>query len=99
MATGSDTSEARHEVVRLAPLPARLATPAPRLRFDRVVQRLVADLQAVLDEAVPGGATALVTLSAQIRLPGKTAAAIADAVHAQVARASSRDLVTTLHGN
>ncbi len=99
IAQRSVPNEVRHEVVRLVPLPSRLATPVPRLRFDRVVQRLVGDLRAAFDGELPGGTTALVTLTAPIRLPGKTAAAIADAVRAQVARASSRDLVATLHGN
>lgn len=90
---------ARHTVVRLAPVSARIATPAPRLRFDRVVLRLMTDLQSALAGTAPDGTTALVTLTAPIRLPGRTAAAIADVVRARIARGSARDLVTILHGN
>ena len=50
-------------------------TPAkglPRLRFDRVAQRVVCSLQEALD-GVPSKKTALVvTVTAPIRLPGKT---------------------------
>lgn len=99
MATRSAPSETRREVARLAPLPPRVGAPVSRLRFDRVVQRLVDDLRTGLGETVPRGTMALVTLTAPIRLPGKTAAALVHAVRAHVARSSSRDLVTTLHGN
>ena len=46
----------------------------PRLRFDKVALRLVRDLQAVLSEAVPDGEAVVLTVTAPIREPAKTAA-------------------------
>jgi hypothetical protein len=48
----------------------------PRLRFDRVARRLVRDLQAVLAGAVPEQAAVIVTVTAPIRLPARTVAAV-----------------------
>jgi len=45
-----------------------------RLRFDKVALGLIARLQATLCDHVPGGQTLLVSVSAPIRLPAKTAA-------------------------
>lgn len=46
----------------------------PRLRFDRVAQRVVRDLQATLSGAVSRNAALVVTVTAPIRLPAKTVA-------------------------
>jgi hypothetical protein len=43
------------------------------LRFDRVVRRLLDRLKSDLAEVVPTGQTLLFTVSAPIRVPGKTA--------------------------
>ena len=45
----------------------------PRLRFDKVATRLIERLQATLGETVPDGMTVLLTITAPIRLPSKTA--------------------------
>jgi hypothetical protein len=49
----------------------------PRLRFDRVAQRLVKGLQAALEEDVPRGCALVVTVTAPIRLPARTLAELA----------------------
>lgn len=48
----------------------------PRLRFDKVATRLIERLQATLGETVPDGMTVLLTITAPIRFPSKTAAAL-----------------------
>ena len=48
----------------------------PRLRFDKVATRLIERLQATLGKTVPDGMTVLLTITAPIRLPSKTAAAL-----------------------
>jgi hypothetical protein len=72
----------------------------PRLRFDKVATRLLARLQANLDETVPGGMTVLLTITAPIRLPSKTAAALEDKIETLLRRGSrGRDEKDTIHGN
>jgi hypothetical protein len=44
----------------------------PRLRFDRVAQRLVRDLQAILAGVTTETTTLVVTVAAPIRLPART---------------------------
>ena len=71
-----------------------------RLRFDKVATRLIERLQATLGETVPNGITVLVTITAPIRLPSKTAAALEDKIQTLLARAlPSRDKKDTIHGN
>jgi len=55
---------------------ARLATAKFRLRLDKVALRFVDRFKAALTGTVPDGQAALFTISAPIRLPGKTAAAL-----------------------
>jgi hypothetical protein len=43
------------------------------LRFDRVVVGVLGDLRSFVEAAISSGATILVTISAPIRLPAKTA--------------------------
>lgn len=50
----------------------------PRLRFDKVATRLIEGLRATLAETVPDGMTVLLTITAPIRLPSKTAASLED---------------------
>jgi hypothetical protein len=52
----------------------------PRLRFDRVATRLIERLQATPGESVPDGMTVLLTITAPIRLPSKTAASLEDKI-------------------
>jgi hypothetical protein len=55
---------------------ARLRAAKVRLRFDKVALRLVGRLKAALASAVPEGQTVIFTISAPIRLPGKTVEAL-----------------------
>ena len=48
----------------------------PRLRFDKAVTRLMTRLQTTLGETVPDGMAVLLTVTAPIRLPSKTAATL-----------------------
>jgi hypothetical protein len=71
-----------------------------RLRFDKVVARLMESLRATLNETVPDGVTVLVTLTAPIRLPSKTASALEERIRALVGRSlPRRDEKDTIHGN
>jgi hypothetical protein len=72
----------------------------PRLRFDKVATRLIEYLQATLGETVPNGMTVLLTITAPIRLPSKTAASLKDRIQTLLGRGSpSRDEEDTFHGN
>lgn len=72
----------------------------PRLRFDKVARRFVADLQAALRDAVPDGTTVTFTIAAPIRLASKTAVALEEQIRALLARRVARaDAEHTIHGN
>jgi hypothetical protein len=72
----------------------------PRLRFDKVVTRLTERLQATLGETVPDGMTVLLTITAPIRLPSKTAASLEEKIQTLLGRRSpGRDEKTTIQGN
>jgi hypothetical protein len=72
----------------------------PRLRFDKVATRLIERLHATLGETVPDGITVLLTITAPIRLPSKTAASLEDKIHTLLGRGSTgRDEKDTIHGN
>src|ERR1700694_3660956 len=72
----------------------------PRLRFDKVATRVIERLQATLGETVPDGMTVLLTITAPIRLPSKTAAALEDKIQTLLGRGSpGRDEKDTVHGN
>jgi hypothetical protein len=51
----------------------QIAASKLRLRFDRVVHRLVDRLKSDLAKVVPKGQTLLFTVTAPIRVPGRTA--------------------------
>ena len=71
-----------------------------RLRFDKVATRLIDRLQATLGGTVPDGMTVLVTITAPIRLPSKTAAALEQKIQTLLERGSpGRDEKDTIHGN
>lgn len=73
---------------------------APGLRFDKVATRLVERLQRNLAKAVPRDATVLVTITAPIRLPAKTADALEETVRALLTRGSTqRDKTAVINGN
>lgn len=83
-----------------APAARRARITRPGLRFDRVALGLIARLRAVLHEAVPVHETVLVTVTAPIRLPAKTAAAMAERIRSLVAtRAAPARLADRIHGN
>jgi hypothetical protein len=82
----------------------------PGLRFDKVATRLIEHLQASLREIVPAGITVLLTITAPIRLPSKTAASLGEKIQALLSRESPvrdkprrdkprRDTKDTIHGN
>ena len=72
----------------------------PRLRFDKVALRLVQDVRSALDEAVPEGLCAVFTVTAPIREPSKTTAAIIEVVRAQLLLGPTlAELAEALHGN
>jgi hypothetical protein len=72
----------------------------PCLRFDKVATRLIERLQATLGEAVPDGMTVLLTITAPIRLPSKSAAALEDKIQTLLGRRShGRDEKDTICGN
>lgn len=74
----------------------RIAAAKLRLRFDKVALRLIDGLKAALAETVPEDQTVIFTLTAPVRLPAKTAAAIEDLVRNGLPDSEVR---TTIHGN
>ncbi|MBW8808762.1 MAG: hypothetical protein JF591_07980 [Lysobacter sp.] len=62
------------DVAAIDPVVAEHAATAPRLRFDKVALRLISRLQAALSPRVPDGKVVILTVTAPIRLPAKTAA-------------------------
>jgi hypothetical protein len=56
------------------------------LRFDKVAQRFVADLQIALRESVPEGKTLVFTITAPIRQASKTAAELEKKLRVRLAR-------------
>ena len=75
--------------------PAAIVEAVPRLRFDRVAQRVVRDLQATLSGAVSRNAALIVTVTAPIRLPAKTVAELGR----QLAGPLARDFDKVICGN
>ena len=72
----------------------------PRLRFDRVALGLVGGLLAALSEFVPDGEAVILTITAPIRLPSKTAAALESKIRDCLARRSARvEVKGTIYGN
>jgi hypothetical protein len=72
----------------------------PGLRFDKVATRLIERLRATLGETVPDGTTVLLTVTAPIHLPSKTAATLEDKIQTILGRGvPGRDEKDTIHGN
>jgi hypothetical protein len=67
----------------------------PRLRFDKVAQRVVRDLRDTLSRAAPRNAAVIVTVTAPIRLPAKTVAELGR----QFAGRLARDFDKVICGN
>ena len=75
-------------------------TAKPRLRFDKVATRLIKRLQGSVGETAPDGTTVLLTVTAPIRLPSKTAAALEEKMQGLLRRGSpGPDAKDTIHGN
>ena len=72
---------------------ARLRAAKLRLRFDKVALRFVGGLKAVLASVVPEGQIVVFTISAPIRLPGKTAVALENIVRSGPGDAERRAIV------
>jgi len=80
--------------------PGQGSDAKPRLRFDKVATRLIERLQATVGATVPDGMTVLLTITAPIRLPSKTAASVEDKIQTLLGRGSpGRDEKDTIQGN
>ena len=78
----------------------RLRLAKRGLRFDQVALRFIERLQIALEEAVPPGKTLIVMVTAPIRLPAKTAAALAEKIPNFLTQSSKRrELRDTINGN
>ena len=78
----------------------RLKLTRPHLRFDRVALGLIDRLRSALSGSLPDGRTVIVTITAPIRLPSRTAGAMEERIRKLVAtRAAPARLVGTIHGN
>ena len=74
--------------------------PTPRLRFDKVALGLVRRLQARLCDSVPDGKTVILTITAPIRVPAKTAGALEDKIRTYLSsRSAPMEDRDTIHGN
>jgi hypothetical protein len=72
----------------------------PRLRFDRTALRLVGRLQSAVAELVPDGQAVVLTVTAPIRLPSRTAVALEGKLRDGLApRSVQVELREMIHGN
>lgn len=69
------------------------------LRFDRVVLRILSELTEHCDRMVPADARVLMTISAPIRLPARTAGDVKQRIAALVVEGPPGDEVAQVHGN
>ncbi len=76
---------------------ARVAKP--RIRFDKVAQRVIADLRDDMCDLIPDGKAVLVTVTAPIRLPSKTVAALGERIRSALSSRSRAEFEETLSGN
>src|SRR5262245_12044423 len=80
-------------------LPAALVRE-PRLRFDKVALRLVNRLRAMLSGSIPERVTVVITITAPIRVPGRSIAALEEKIRGLLAAPTARGRLTaTIHGN
>lgn len=83
-----------------AGLSRRSRPKAPRLRFDRGVVRLLGRLRVAFAERLPQGTTAVVTITAPIRLGSRTATTLEEMIGALPRGRSARPpLRRTVNGN
>jgi hypothetical protein len=75
----------------------RIAAAKLRLRFDKVVLRLVGHLKAALGDIVPEGQAVIFTVTAPIRHPAKTAAGLEALARNDLAGGEVRDIVYGNH--
>lgn len=75
---------------------AQIAAAGIRLRFDKVALRFVHGLKAALAEALPADQAVVFTVTAPIRLPARTAAALAGLIRASQPDSEIGD---TINGN
>ena len=72
----------------------------PRLRFDKVALRFFSEVGQNLSESVPDDKTALLTITAPIRLPSKTAEELEYRIRTILASGSAKsELSAVLQGN
>lgn len=70
------------------------------LRFDKVALRFAAQMQDALDDIVPDAKVVIVTITAPLRQPSKTATELIEHVRLLCARSSSKkELHETRYGN
>jgi hypothetical protein len=94
------TIGAKKVAVGVTALRINVDSRPPRLRFDKVVLRLVGDLRDALSDAVPEGQALIVTVTAPIRLPGRTAEALETTIRKRLARRPARiEIADTVCGN
>jgi predicted phosphohydrolase len=67
-----------------------------QLRFDKVVRRLTGDLKATLASVLPEGQSVVITVTAPIKYPAKTAETLENIVRDGLAHG---ELCKTIHGN
>jgi len=78
----------------------RLRLAKRGLRFDKVALRFTERLQSALEAAVPAGKTLIVMVTAPIRLPAKTAAALTQKISDFLAQSPKRrEFRDTINGN
>ncbi len=67
-----------------------------KLRFDKVVRRLTGDLKAALAGVLPEGRSAVITVTAPIKHPAKTAETLREIMQGELAHG---ELSQTIYGN
>lgn len=77
----------------------RNSAVTPRLRFDKVATRLVERLRATCAESVSDGDALVWTVTAPIRMPAKTIAAIDGEIRALAARGAPHGVAIESYGN
>lgn len=78
----------------------RIAAAKLRLRFDKAVLRLVGRLKTSLADIVPEGQTVIFTVTAPIKAPGRTAAALERLARDGLPAGDAQDIIHgTILGN
>ncbi len=92
------TWRGRSVAVEVVAARLRAGSGLPRLRFDKAVIRLLRDLREAACDSVPDGWTVAVTVTAPIRVPGKTADALSP-VLGRIASSGTARRSLHVHGN